>query len=85
MTITLELPPELEKGLREAAAKAGAEPSAFVIEALQKKLSEVKLLELQRGYRELGEAQRANPNMYLQTHLTDSIWRIAQSGVNPQR
>jgi hypothetical protein len=64
MTITLELPTELEKGFREAAAKPGSEPSQFVIEALQKKLSEVRLLELQHGYKELGEAQRANPNMY---------------------
>jgi uncharacterized protein (DUF1778 family) len=34
MTITLELPPELEKGLREAVAKAGSQPTDFVIEAL---------------------------------------------------
>jgi uncharacterized protein (DUF1778 family) len=39
MTLMLELPPELEKGLREAAAKAGSQPTDFVIEAVQERLS----------------------------------------------
>ena len=64
MTLMLELPPELEKTLKEAAAKTGSQPTDFAIEALQEKLSEVKLLELEQRYKELGEAQRMNPNMY---------------------
>ena len=36
MTITLELNPELEKGLKEAAAKTGAQPTDVAIAALQK-------------------------------------------------
>jgi uncharacterized protein (DUF1778 family) len=39
MTLTLELPPELEKSIKEAAAKAGAQPTDFVIETLQERLS----------------------------------------------
>lgn len=39
MTLTLELPPELEKSIKEAAAKAGEQPTDFVIEAVQERLS----------------------------------------------
>lgn len=39
MTITLELPPELEKNIKEAAAKAGSQPADFVLEAVQEHLS----------------------------------------------
>jgi uncharacterized protein (DUF1778 family) len=39
MTLTLELPPDLEKSLKEAAAKAGEQPTDFVIEAVQERLS----------------------------------------------
>jgi hypothetical protein len=42
MTITLELPPELEKGLKEAAAKAGSEPIGFVTKAVQEHLSKTE-------------------------------------------
>jgi hypothetical protein len=81
MTITLELPPELEKGLKETATKTGTQPSDVAIAAMQKGLSELKELELQLGYKELGKAQRENPNMYPSNtldglDLEDSIeWR----------
>jgi hypothetical protein len=39
MTITLELPPELEKNIKEAAAKAGSQPEDFVLDTLQERLS----------------------------------------------
>jgi uncharacterized protein (DUF1778 family) len=39
MTLTLELPPDLEKSIKEAAAKAGEQPTDFVIEAVQERLS----------------------------------------------
>jgi uncharacterized protein (DUF1778 family) len=39
MTITLELSPELEKNIKEAAAKAGSQPVDFVLDAVQERLS----------------------------------------------
>jgi uncharacterized protein (DUF1778 family) len=39
MTITLELNPELEKSIKEAAAKVGSQPVDFVLEAVQERLS----------------------------------------------
>jgi hypothetical protein len=39
MTITLELPPELEKNIKAAAAKAGSQPEDFVLSAVQERLS----------------------------------------------
>lgn len=39
MTITLELPPELEKNIKEAAAKTGSRPEEFVLSAVQERLS----------------------------------------------
>ena len=64
MTLTLELPPELEKSLKDAAAKVGSQPSDFAVETLRKQLKELKLVELEQGYKELGEAQKANSTMY---------------------
>jgi predicted transcriptional regulator len=39
MTLTIELPPELEKTLRQQAARGGQEMSAFVLQALQEKIA----------------------------------------------
>ncbi|MGL4611139.1 MAG: hypothetical protein ACRCYY_15915 [Trueperaceae bacterium] len=64
MTIVLELLPELEKSLKEAATKAGSQPSDVALTAIQKGLSELRPQEIEHGYKELGEAQQANPNVY---------------------
>lgn len=41
MTITLELTPELERQLRQEAARLGLAPDAYIIEVVQERLRSV--------------------------------------------
>lgn len=45
MTVTIELPPELEKSLRDQAARSGQEVSAFVLQAVKDKIAKARTLE----------------------------------------
>jgi hypothetical protein len=42
MTVTINLPPELEKTVRQQAAKNGQDVDAFVLEAVNEKLAKVR-------------------------------------------
>ena len=42
MTVTIELPPELEKTLRQQAAKSGQDVGTFVLQALQEKIARAR-------------------------------------------
>ena len=42
MTLTIELPPELEKTVRLQAAKRGLDVSAFVLQAVHEKLAKAR-------------------------------------------
>jgi predicted transcriptional regulator len=39
MSVTIDLPPELEKTVRQHAARSGQDVSAFVLQAVQEKLA----------------------------------------------
>jgi hypothetical protein len=64
MTPTLELSLELERALNEVAASAGLGVEECIVETLRLKLSVSESPELERLYKELGEAQRTNPHLY---------------------
>ncbi len=42
MTVTIELPPELEKTLRQQAAKSGQDLDTFVLQALKEKMARAR-------------------------------------------
>jgi hypothetical protein len=42
MTLTIELPPELEKHLRQQAAKNGVDVTMFVLQAVNEKLAKAR-------------------------------------------
>ncbi len=43
MTLTIDLPPELEKTVRQQAAKNGQDVEAFVLQAVNEKLAEARI------------------------------------------
>lgn len=45
MTVTINLPPELENTLRQQAARSGLEVSAFVLDAVKEKLAKARTLD----------------------------------------
>ena len=44
MTVTIELPPELEETLRQQAAKSGQDLDTFVLQALKEKMARAQSL-----------------------------------------
>lgn len=42
MTVTIELPPELEDSLRQEAAKCGQDVNTFVLQALKEKIARAR-------------------------------------------
>jgi predicted transcriptional regulator len=42
MTLTIDLPPELEQALRQYAARSGQDMSAFVLQAVQEKIAKAR-------------------------------------------
>lgn len=42
MTLTIDLPADLEKSLRQHAARSGQEVSAFVLQAVQEKIAKAR-------------------------------------------
>ena len=42
MTITIEIPPALERQLRQEAARAGLAPDAYIVEAVQARLTQTR-------------------------------------------
>jgi hypothetical protein len=42
MTITVEIPPELERQLRQEAASVGLAPEAYIVEAVQERLAQAR-------------------------------------------
>jgi hypothetical protein len=45
MTLTIDLPPDLEKTLRQHAAKNGQDVTAFVLQAITEKLAKARTFE----------------------------------------
>ncbi len=45
MTLTIDLPPDLEKTVRQQATKAGQDVNAFVLEAVSEKIAKARTLE----------------------------------------
>jgi len=45
MTVTLDLPPDLETALREHAAQSGQDVSGFVLQAVREKMARVRTFE----------------------------------------
>lgn len=45
MTVTINLPPELESSLRQQAARSGQEVSAFVLDAVKEKIAKARTLD----------------------------------------
>lgn len=45
MTVTINLPPDLEKTLRQQAARSGQEVSAFVLDAVKEKIAKARTLD----------------------------------------
>lgn len=45
MTLTIELPPELETTLRQQAARSGQDVQAFVLQAVQEKIAKARTFE----------------------------------------
>ena len=42
MSVTIDLPPELEKTVRQHAARSGQDVSAFVLQAVQEKIAKAR-------------------------------------------
>jgi hypothetical protein len=42
MTITIEIPPQLERQLRQEAARVGLAPEAYIVEAVQERLAQTR-------------------------------------------
>ncbi len=42
MTLTIDLPPDLEKTVRQQAAKAGQDVNAFILQAVNEKLAKAR-------------------------------------------
>jgi hypothetical protein len=42
MTITIEIPPKLERQLRQEAARVGLAPEAYIVEAVQERLAQAR-------------------------------------------
>jgi len=45
MTVTIDLPPEVEKTVRQQAAKNGQDVNAFVLQAVQEKIAKARTFE----------------------------------------
>jgi hypothetical protein len=45
MTVTIDLPPELEKTVRQYASRSGQDVSAFVLKAVQEKIARARTFE----------------------------------------
>jgi hypothetical protein len=42
MTVTIEIPPKLERQLRQEAARVGLAPEAYIVEAVQERLAQTR-------------------------------------------
>jgi hypothetical protein len=42
MTVTIEIPPKLERQLRQEAARVGLAPEAYIVEAMQERLAQTR-------------------------------------------
>jgi len=78
MPLSLRIPPEKERMINRAAAKAGKTKSAFILEAVDEKLGLVK--DRERNIRELAgwlpaeEAKKLRESLRLFTQIHEGDW-----------
>ena len=78
MPLSLRIPPEKEKMINRAAAKAGKTKSAFILEAVDEKLGLVK--DRERNIRELAgwlpaeEAKKLRESLRVFTQIHEGDW-----------
>ena len=71
MTVTINLPTELEKRLLEQAAKSGQDVGTFVLQAVQEKIAKVTTIEEMPSLAELDELATPPAKAW----LDDTAWR----------
>ena len=71
MTVTINLPKELEKRLLEQAAKSGQDVGTFVLQAVKEKIAKVTTVEEMPSLAELDELATPPAKAW----LDDTAWR----------